>query len=314
MTTAAAIIGMVASVARVVPSGEITVPHVAGVTANVVVPENVYFVHAAGIGGGGGGAGSSGVTFYNGGGGGGGALVAVNNIAVTPGETLTVSIGSGGNLGAPNSFGTTGGNTQITSGTTVLLRAGGGVRGTVKNFSTASNGVGGSGGAAYVAPGIGTVSVAYSGSAGSAPSGGTLSGGGGAAATWTGVTGSSGFDGHWQFTDRDGCTRWCGGGGGGGTSIDYTDSTLGTSRPYTSVTSSGYSYGRAGYGSQGGADGLGYTLGASGYTAGKRGGGSGGGGGGAVYRNGTGSGGAGEAGAAKIIFGAGRSILAVGHP
>jgi len=86
-----------------------------------VVPAGVNYVYAAGIGGGGGGGSGGGAVGGSSGPGGGGGGSAGNSetirIAVTPGETLTITIGSGGGgapLGPFNSFGadgSAGGNT-----------------------------------------------------------------------------------------------------------------------------------------------------------------------------------------------------------
>lgn len=77
---------------RCVPTGGVL--YATPGTYTFTVPYNVYTVHAVLVGGGG----SSSVTAMNtqGGGGGGGALAWSNNIAVTPGATLTVVAGGPG--------------------------------------------------------------------------------------------------------------------------------------------------------------------------------------------------------------------------
>jgi hypothetical protein len=65
-------------------------------TYNFIVPANVESIAAVAVGGGGGGA----ENVNDGGGGGGGALAYANNIPVTPGEVLTVTVGQGGAAGS----------------------------------------------------------------------------------------------------------------------------------------------------------------------------------------------------------------------
>ena len=110
-----------------------------------IVPAGVTSISAVAIAGGGGGgeaaSGSDGV-------GGGGGLAYDTSLAVTPGESLTITVGHSGNGGQapsdpPNSNGTGDAavNTTIKRSSTVLLQANGGTAG-----SGASNGAGGSGG------------------------------------------------------------------------------------------------------------------------------------------------------------------------
>lgn len=121
-----------------------TLPSTSGLTINVLV-----------IGAGAGGGGGSGRTSYSGyftggGGGGSGAAVYATSIAVTPGQTISFSIGSGGAAGATRdgvyssgSDGTAGATTAVTVNGTVVASAGGGVGGLVS-----PNATGGSGGSA----------------------------------------------------------------------------------------------------------------------------------------------------------------------
>jgi hypothetical protein len=77
-------------------------------TYTVIVPANVESISMVAVGGGGGGA----QNVEDGGGGGGGALAYSNNVAVTPGETLTVTVGQGGSRG--NGSGTAGAQSSVT--------------------------------------------------------------------------------------------------------------------------------------------------------------------------------------------------------
>lgn len=92
-------------------------------SGSFVVPNNTGYISAVVVGaGGGGGAGS---LPYNGSGGAGGALVYANSIPVVPGETLTVTVGSGG------ASATSGGYSEISRSGTILMRANGGSGGSV---------------------------------------------------------------------------------------------------------------------------------------------------------------------------------------
>lgn len=95
-----------------------------------IVPNGVYSIGAVCIGGGGGGA-ASGTNAASGGSG--GSLTWVNNIPVTPGESLTVVVGGGGgNAVGTGTPGGAGGISSIARGGTVLISAaagGGGVIG-----------------------------------------------------------------------------------------------------------------------------------------------------------------------------------------
>ncbi|HSY16618.1 MAG TPA: right-handed parallel beta-helix repeat-containing protein [Jatrophihabitantaceae bacterium] len=83
-----------------------------------VVPANVTQLHCKAIGGGGGGSGAGNMgtltlaSFCYGGAGGGGGMVTDVDLAVTPGDTLTVTVGAGGagGTGASPANGTTGNN------------------------------------------------------------------------------------------------------------------------------------------------------------------------------------------------------------
>lgn len=89
-----------------------------------VVPSGVNAVSFIGSGGGAGGGGGVG-TYYGGGGagsGGGAATPLSSNLLVTPGETLTIALGSAGRGGATGASGTVGGDTIVYRGATAILR------------------------------------------------------------------------------------------------------------------------------------------------------------------------------------------------
>lgn len=155
----------------------------AGVSQTWTVPTGVNRIAVAAIGGGGGGhiGGDGSNTGYNHGGGGGGAVYC-NSIAVTPGQVINISVGSGGASGGnPGSPGN-GGNTTVSSGSWSLTATGG--QGAQTN--------GGGNGGSYSSSNLSGV-VGYNGGFGARGDGGDDSGGGGGAGGWT----SSGTGG-WQ--------------------------------------------------------------------------------------------------------------------
>lgn len=173
-------------------------------TYSIVIPAGVYAVAALAIGAGGGGGGTSSTATASGAGGGGGALSYSNALAVTPGETLSVTVGAGGNNGSTSGTnGTAGGDSYIQrSGVDLLLAKGGGGG---SGNTAGSTGGGGAGGAA--ASGVGDTK--YSGGNGGARATNDRGGGGGGAAGYSGNGGTGGGS-------TTAPTAGAGGGGGGG--------------------------------------------------------------------------------------------------
>jgi len=252
-------------------SGTFTVP--AGVTSIAVVV----------VGGGGGGGGSE-DSDETGGGGGGGALAYVNNLSVTAGESLTVTVGSGGNGGNGDSGGSSGGFSRLARGGTTLAQANGGGGGQHR-------GSGGSGG---------TVSTGTGGSGGQGGQGsnrnGSNSGGGGGAGGYSGAGG--------RGCDQDGSPSGASGSGGAGGGGGRNDGGGGVG--ILGQGSSGSGGGTSNPGGGGSTAGSGGTNGSSGSGDGGNGGLYGGGGGGAQGSNNDG--GDGRPGAVRIIWGSGRSF------
>ena len=169
-------------------------------TANgtYTVPPSVTKIWVSGCAGGGGGGGTVGSSGNVGGGGGGGGGAGQSTIkqpiSVTPGHSLSITIGAAGtagaggaNTGANGANGTAGGNTVLTdstSATTLLTLAGGG-------------GGSGAGGQASTSAGL--------------PSGGNGGGGGPGY-----PAGSYGSDGNYTGNGGDGASNPFGGGGGSG--------------------------------------------------------------------------------------------------
>jgi hypothetical protein len=173
-------------------------------TYTITIPAGVTKVSMAAVGAGGGG--SGGDTNYGGTGGGGGALAYSNDVAVTAGEVLTISVSSGGYGGSPSYTPASNSHTDttISRGATVLLRAAKGGR---------AGGI--------FDPGIGGLAsacvgqFAFSGGNGGtkASSGGSArAGGGGGSGGWSGVGGNGGNNGGAG-------TNGSGGAGAGGASV-----------------------------------------------------------------------------------------------
>lgn len=250
-----------------------------------VVPTGVTSLNALCIGGGGGGGGSNGVSGPGSSGGGGGGLGWGNEIAVTPGETLSITVGAGGNAGTSSANGQAGGTSTISRGGTVLLSAGGGGGG----ISNTTNGAGGTGGtrSGTELDGGGT-----GGQGGQAQNNGAGAGGGGAA-------GYAGNGGKGAGTDG-GSTAGQGGGAGGGANINSQRA---------NQFSGGAGVGPLGQGASGSAGTTGSIAGAGsgGGTATTTRGGIYGGGGGGTEDDTNASGTAGGQGYVRLIWGPGRS-------
>lgn len=159
-------------------------------SGSFVVPAGVTLIKAVAIGGGGGGAEGAAGDSYAMASGGGGALSYDNAISVTPGETLTITRGSGGSGASNMSNGGNGGASFIQRGAVMLLRAEGGEGG---RWSTEQGGAGGS-------EGTGVGAVRYSGAdgrdaGGTSNMGGNTAGytanGGAASGSGTGVFGTT---------------------------------------------------------------------------------------------------------------------------
>lgn len=238
-----------------------------------VVPDNLYQISGLAIGGGGGGAGGSAGNGDGASGGAGGGL-SYGTFAVTPGETLTITVGTGGNGGGAGNNGGAGGTSSISRGATVLLQGGGGQGGQDRSTATRTGGT----------------------STGTARAGGGSGGnsGGNSTDTGSGGGGAGGYSGNGGAGGTTGAgSNGAGGGGGGG-----------------GATNSGQGYGGGGVDVFGeGTSGTGGALNAigTGGSAGANGtrpaGGLYGAGGGACDDDTDGSGGAGARGAVRLVWG-----------
>jgi hypothetical protein len=273
-------------------------------TYSFVVPNNVTSLTAVAIGAGGGGGGASSAATSSAGGGGGGALSYSNTISVTPGETLTVVVGSGGSSGSTSgTAGSAGGDSYIRRSSTDLLLAKGGSGGGGNTGSSSAGG--GAGGDS--ASGVGDTK--NSGGAGGARATNDRGGGGGGAAGYSGTGGAGGF----STTNP---TAGAGGGGGGGY-FGYDGTTF-------TAEDGGWGGGTQFYGS--GTNGLAGVVGA---TEALRTGGLGsslgttagasvssrfpGGGGGGASSDGLGNAGrAGESGLVRVLWGGTKSFPSTG--
>lgn len=169
-------------------------------TSNWTVPAGVTSISVLAVGGGGGGGSVTSSTFSSGGGGAGGTLAYANNVAVTPGETLEVLVGSGGSAASRNGNAGGGGITRLRRGGVTLCQASGG------------------GGAASGQPGYASSSyvgtAGYAGGTGGGPGRAQRGGGGGGAGGYSGVGGN----GQNSSSFAAGSPGQGGGGGGGGAS------------------------------------------------------------------------------------------------
>ncbi len=188
---------------RDVAHSQMTSYLVAG-TFTFTVPNGVYRIKCRVIGGGGGAGGSA--SAKSGGGGGAGGY-AEGWIDVTPGQTITITVGIGGSGGTAGNFGVSGGLSSIGS----YMSASGGAYGDAGGGGTGAGGFGGTGTGGSVnsvgsdgSDGTTTGAVGAGAGGGSALGGSTRSGGsgrnslsigGGGSASYT-TTAQSGGNGH----------------------------------------------------------------------------------------------------------------------
>jgi hypothetical protein len=172
---------------------------------NWTVPNGLLNVSAVVVGGGGATyTGASNMSYGACGAGGGG--LAYGNISVTPGETLTITVGAGGVAQNNSGTATAGGNSTIErADATILLLGGGGEAGDLNVLPSPSKAGGISGGTARLGGGNG-------GASGSVTSDSAPGGGGGGAGGYSG-NGGKGSD---SFSGLAGGSGSGGGGGGGG--------------------------------------------------------------------------------------------------
>lgn len=254
------------------------------------VPPGVSNVSAVCVGAGGGGSGGDGGRGTTNGGAGGGG-VAWGNFDVTPGEVLTISIGTPG-VSQSGADGTAGGACSISRGATVLLSGGGGGGGIERNLGTASGGT----------------------STGTARQGGGNGGNGGTGAAASGATGAGGAGGLFGNGGNGGAYNGNGSaaavgsyGGGGGAGVTGTDGSIsgggggftpyGTDYPQLRTGTGGIFPGGGGFGNDA----------AGGSDASLSTGGAFGGGGGAINDS-LGVGTEGQIGIVYIIWGPNRSF------
>lgn len=249
--------GYIYSVGGVGSSATTTTPYSTAATSSWTVPTGIYWATFKVWGAGGGPGGGSGGSSQAGDGGGGGYVS--DTIAVTPGESITITVGAGGSKGSALEYGGSGGSSSsVKRGSTNLLIGGGGGGG----GGSRNNGTGGDGGPGGSATGGGNgggSSPGVGGGPGSAGSGG----GGGAAG---GATGSAGVAGQ---------SLASGGVGGNGASAAASCVTAPSGTAGAGGTAPSCANGGGGGSGNGGGGGGGSAYGSSGAN---RGGGGGGGG------------------------------------
>lgn len=264
-------------------------------TYSWVVPAGVTTISAVLVGPGG--AAFLGVNgAVNAGGGGGAGLRYINDLPVTPGETLTIIVGtpsvqtSTTAMTAPTS-------TFLRRGTSTLVQADpGGTGGRTITSSTTAGGGGGGGGTAFgTGPFGGTIGGGNGGAGGSTRS--YRGSGGGGAGGYSGNGGNGGSYSSLGVNNPAGTNGTGGGGAGGSAAYNANTSTGGGGVGILGQGNSGTIYGGAGSGGTGpsGRVGGGYGGGAAGYATG--------------WVSGPVPG-AGGPGAARIIWGTGRAFPA----
>ena len=197
-------------------------------SGTLIVPPSKFLAKINACSGGGGGNQSGGGTAGGGGGGGGGAGVVDFPLIVTPGQTLTVTVGAAGVAGNPA---TAGGQTSV-SGTNIffLTLAGGGAGTNQGSGSGGTGGAGGSPGTAGAAAGQNATAIVSTNTLGPVIGGGGGGGGGSGSAPNGGAGGASLYPGGAGATGNQG-----GGAGGGspfGPGAASTDNNSGTAPPY----------------------------------------------------------------------------------
>ncbi len=191
-------------------------------SSTLVIPAGITKIYVNGAGGsgggGGGGAKTANGTFGAGGGGGGGAggYVPPTIIPVVAGETLTITVGAAGTLGAggiktgtASTSGGNGGTTSIVgSSSGTIFSAAGGVGGTFganAGSVNTSGGAAGSGAAAPTIPSSGTAgNSGTAGATGSAAITGSAAGGNGTGTSNIGGNGGTGFGANGNTTGNGG--------------------------------------------------------------------------------------------------------------
>ena len=198
-----------------------------------VVPANVNYLTVLGVGGGGGGGGLT-SSAPGPGGGGGGSTPQSFNVIVTPGDTISMTVGAGGAGGGPDGAGGTGGDTTVvltTAGTTLRFK---GATGGQPGVGSPAGGVtfyapvygpttasGGAGGANVVGangqPAVPTLYVATGALGGIG--GPEQGGGGGGSGLGAGTNGGNGVGSGVPTPPANATNPGSGGGGSGATGI-----------------------------------------------------------------------------------------------
>jgi hypothetical protein len=194
-----------------------TSPWTAPSSGTYEIPAGVTAIRIECWGGGGAGGGAGGSLNVTGRGGGGGAYARLNTLAVTPGQTLALTVGNGG-AGASNANGGNGENSSVTYNSVTVVLAAGGAGGT---RATGNNGGSTAGGSSSVSVG----DVAFDGGNGG---GGGFGGGGGGGGS-AGNSGAGGIGGTGSAIEAGGT----GGFGGAGGNIGGGDGGNGGSQPST---------------------------------------------------------------------------------
>ena len=171
-----------------------------------ICPAGVTTIQVEAWGGGGGGGGAANTNNYRGAGGGGGAYQKIVSLSVTPGQSYTVTIGSGGIAGTVSANGGSGGNSTLMLGAATLFTANSGSGGQTQTSATAPTA--GTGGIGTFNGGDGFIGTTLSGGGGGGGGAGTSSNGTTATTATGGAAGTGG-------SGTGGAGASCGGGSGG---------------------------------------------------------------------------------------------------
>jgi hypothetical protein len=179
-----------------------------GGSATWTVPNGLAYVNYLVVAGGGGGGRSNSGNVHSGGGGAGGFLT--GNLAVTPGNVMTVTVGTGGAGATTTGYGANGANSVF--GNIIAIGGGGGAYG---GSSAAGHSGGSGGGGGYSGGGGGAGTAGQGNNGGTASSASPWCGGGGGGAGAVGGSTPNGIGGNGLSSSISGTLVTYAGGGGG---------------------------------------------------------------------------------------------------
>jgi hypothetical protein len=200
--------GTIAATSANIPIGFRSATFISSTTWTI--PSNVYYLKITGTGGGGGGShGGGGSQFANCGAGGGAGGTQIWRGSVTPGNTISITVGGGGG-GGLSTTGGSGGQTHVVMNSTYLISVDGGAGGRKDLNDTTNTGQGGIGGGSYFSSSAQDTFIGGDGFSANVGTNNQGSGGNGGASFW----GSGGAAGTARASPIQGRAYGSGGGGG----------------------------------------------------------------------------------------------------